>query len=89
MGVIMPHEDLTFISYIQDDWKMLQQIASKKKLFLEKAKFIWSHTVKINIEVFSVSIDTFLETYNQCGAKKIKDDLDIGLILMNVCRVPI
>ncbi|XP_029347677.1 uncharacterized protein LOC115034509 [Acyrthosiphon pisum] len=87
MGVIMSYEDLTYISYIQDDWTMLQHIASEKKLFLEKAKLIWSHTVKINIEMFTVSIDTFLEKYDQCGLKKIKDDLDLGLILMNVCKV--
>jgi len=87
MGVIMSYEDLTYISYIQDDWTMLQHIASEKKLFLEKAKLIWSHTVKINIEMFSVCIDTFLEKYDQCGLKKIKDDLDLGLILINVCKV--
>lgn len=87
MGVIMSCDDLTYISYMQDDWTMLQHIASEKKLFLEKAKLIWSHTVKINIEMFSVSIDTFLEKYDQCGLKKIKDDLNLGLILMNVCKV--
>jgi len=87
MGVIMSYDDLTYISYIQDDWKMLQHIALEKKLFLEKSKFIWSHTVKINIEIFSVSIETFLEKYDQCGLKKIKDNLDLGLILMNVCKV--
>jgi len=87
MGVNMSYDDLTYISYIQDDWTMLQHIASEKKLFLEKAKLIWSHTVKINIEMFSVSIDEFLEKYDQCGLKKIKDDLDLGLILMNVCKV--
>ncbi|VVC32081.1 Dynein heavy chain, domain-2,Dynein heavy chain domain,Dynein heavy chain, domain-1,Dynein heavy chain, P- [Cinara cedri] len=81
--VTMPLEDLKLISYIQDDWIMLQQMASKKKLYLEKAKAIWSHTVKINIHLFSDIINTFLDNYNQCGLKKIKDDLDLGLILMN------
>jgi len=87
MGVTMPREDITYISYIQDEWTMLQHIASEKKLFLEKAKVIWSHTVKISIEMFSVKIDTFLEKYDQCGLKKVKDDLDLGLILMNVCII--
>lgn len=84
VGVKMPHEDLKYISYIKDDWTMLQQMASEKHFFLRKAKFIWSHTVKINIEMFSNKINKFLENYVQCGSKKIKDDLDLGLILMNV-----
>lgn len=85
VGVTMPHEDITYISYLQDDWIMLQQIALEKKLFLEKAKTIWSHTIKINIEMFSDSLNAFLENYNLCCTRKIKDDLDLGLILMNVC----
>lgn len=83
-GVKMSHEDMTYISYIQDDWTTLQQIASEKILFLEKAKVIWSHTVQINIEIFLDSINSFLENYNECCLKKINDDLDLGLILMNV-----
>lgn len=84
VGVKMPYEDLKYISYIKDDWTMLQQMAAEKNYYLTKSKFIWSHTVKINIEMFSAKINTFLETYVQCGSKKIKDDLDLGLILMNV-----
>lgn len=84
--VKMPHEDLKYISYIQDDWTMLQQMASEKKYFFKNAKFIWSHTVKINIEMFSNTINTFLENYVQSGSNKIKDDMDLGLILMNVRR---
>lgn len=84
-GVTMSHEDITYISYIQDDWTMLQQIASEKKLFLEKAKVIWSHSIRVNIEMFSHSINEFLENYDQRGSKKINVDLDLGLILMNVC----
>jgi len=87
MGVTMPLADMTYISYIQDEWTMLQHIASEKKLFLEKAKVIWSHTVKINIEMFLIRIDTFLKKYDQCALKRIKDDLDLGLILMNVCKI--
>lgn len=83
--VTMPQGDLKYFSYIQDDWTTLQQKASEKKLYLEKAKAIWSHTVKINIDMFSVRINTFLDSYNQGGLTKIKDDLDLGLILMNVC----
>lgn len=86
VGVEMPHEDLTYISFINNDWTMLQQMASEKNLLLKKAKFIWSHTVKINIEMFLQKINTFLENYVQCASKKIKDDLDVGLILMNVRR---
>lgn len=84
VGVVMPQEDLTYISYIQDDWTTLQQMASEKKLFLEKSKVIWSYSVKINIEMFSDRINKFLENYNNCGLKKINDDLDLGLLLMNV-----
>lgn len=83
-GVKMPHEDMTYISYIKDDWTTLQQIASEKILFLEKAKVIWFHTIQINIEIFSDSINSFLENYNECCLKKMNDDLDLGLILMNV-----
>lgn len=82
--VTIPHEDLMYILYIKDNWKMLQQMALEKKLYLKKAKAIWSHTVKINIDMFSIEINTFLDNYNQGGLKKIKDDLDLGLILMNV-----
>lgn len=81
----MPHEDIMYISYIQDDWTLLQQTASEKKLFLEKAKAIWSHTIRINIEIFSHNVNAFLENYDQRGLKKINDDLDLGLVLMNVC----
>lgn len=84
--VTMPREDITYISYMKDDWIMLQQTALEKKLFLEKAKAIWSHSVMINIEVFSDSINTFLENYNKCCSKRIKDDLDLGLVLMNVSK---
>lgn len=85
-GITMPQEDKTYIAYIQDDWMMLQQIASEKKVFLEKAKAIWSHTIKINIKTFSATVNTFLENYIQCGTKQINDDLDLGLCLMNVCK---
>lgn len=84
VGVKMPQEDLTYISNIQDDWLMLQQIASEKKLFLEKSKVIWSFTVKINIEIFSDSVNKFLVNYHNYSSKKINDDLDSGLILINV-----
>ena len=57
----MSHEDMTYITNIHNDWIMLQQIATEKKTFLEKAKVIWSHTVKTQIEIFSDSINTFLE----------------------------
>lgn len=83
-GVAMPREDLTYVSYIQDDWTMLQQIASGKKLFLEKAKTIWSHTVKLNIETFANDVNAFLDNYRRRGSKKIEDDLDAGLALMDV-----
>lgn len=85
-GVTMPHEDITYISFIHDDWTMLQQTASEKKLFLEKAKTIWSHTIRINIEIFLNKVNAFLENYDQRGLKKIKDNLDLGLLLMNVRR---
>jgi hypothetical protein len=84
VGVVMPQEDLIYISNIQDDWLTLQRIASEKKLFLEKSKVIWSYSVKINIEIFSDSINKFLVNYHNCGLKRINDDLDLGLILMNV-----
>lgn len=87
VGVEMPQEDLSYISYIQDDWLTLQQMASEKKLFLEKSKVIWSYSVKITIEMFSDSLNKFLENYNNCGLKKINDDLDLGLILMNVRKI--
>lgn len=84
-GVTMPQEDTIYISYIKDDWIMLQQVASEKKVYLEKAKVIWSYTIKINIELFLNTINIFLENYEQCWSKKIKDDLNLGLIFMNVC----
>lgn len=83
-GVTMSREDMAYITYIQDDWVTLQQIASEKKLFLGKAKTVWSYTVRINIDMFSDTINMFLENYDQCGSKKINDDLDLGLVLMNV-----
>lgn len=82
--VTMPHQDIIYISNLKDDWIMLQQIASEKKLILEKAKAIWSFTIKINIEILSEELHSFLENYNQYCSKKIKDDLDAGLSLINV-----
>lgn len=84
-GVSMPQEDMTYISYMKNDWIVLQQIATEKKVYLEKAKVIWSHTVKINIELFLNTINIFLENYEQHWSKKIKDDLNLGLIFINVC----
>lgn len=86
-GVTIPDEDTSFISRIQDNWSTLQRIASEKKLFLEKAKAVWSYTVEMNIEIFEDSINSFLENYDECRSKTINDDLDLGLILMNVRRV--
>lgn len=84
-GVSMPQEDMTYILYMKNDWMMLQQIATEKKMYLEKAKVIWSHAVKINIELFLNTINIFLENYEQDWSKKIKDDLNLGLIFINVC----
>jgi len=86
-GVTMRHEDTSYISYIQDNWTTLQQTVLEKKLYLEKAKAVWSYTVKINIEMFVDSINSFLENYDECCSKTIKDDLDLGLILINVRRI--
>lgn len=83
-GVTMPREDLTYISYIQDDWTVLQQTASEKKLYLEKAKAIWSHTVRLNVEIFTDDVNEFLDDYHRRGSKRIDDDLDAGLAVMNV-----
>jgi len=83
-GVTMPREDSTYVSRIRDDWTTLQQIASEKKWFLEKAKAVWSHTVKLNIETFSGHVNVFLDDYRRRGSRKIEDDLDAGLALMDV-----
>lgn len=83
-GITMPREDVTYMAYIQDDWTMLRRIASEKKLYLEKAKAIWSHTVRINVKTFSTAVNVFLENYLKRGTRQINDDLDLGLCLMNV-----
>lgn len=84
--ITMPKEDIKHISYMKDEWIMLQKTASEKRVYLQKAKVIWSHTIQINIELFSNSINTFLKNYLLECSENLKDDLNLGLNFMNVRR---
>jgi len=85
-GVPMPRDDSAYVSYIRDDWEMLRQIAADKQSFLAKAKAVWSRTVKLNVRAFADDVTVFLDNYRRCGSRRVKDDLDVGLAVMNVRR---
>ena len=80
----IPEEDLKFAKDLQVSWGNLYQTTLFRAATLEKTKDKFSKMNVIEIANFLRELDEFVEKFDSVGPGTVGDEMDRGLLLMEV-----